>query len=264
MSSKEPIQKDDEDQSTPSKPKSSQRTIILRMVSMTITDIGLPLIIYFVVSKHLSTIISLIISGIPPTLSVIVNLIFRRQINVIGLLVITGFIAGIIVSVYQNDAKLFLLRESFVTGVIGLIFIITLIPIKIGSFKMRPLIFYNSKNLEMGSLEGLTEDEPIPDRWERYWRLYPSFRRTFYVLTAVWGFGLLIEVPARIAIIYNTTVDQAIYTGSIVFYTWLGCLVLFTVIYSRAMKKRGDELRKEQAEAEAASADTANNNYIID
>ncbi|CAG8786512.1 15904_t:CDS:1, partial [Racocetra fulgida] len=125
---------------------------------MLFVDVGLPLLLYFILSKYIPTIWALIISGIPPIVSVILNFIIRKQVNAIGILSIVGFIAGTILSVLQNDPKLYLLRESFITGVVGLVFIVTLIPIKIGSFQMRPLIYYNSKNLGMGNLKGITDE----------------------------------------------------------------------------------------------------------
>ncbi|KAF0550822.1 membrane protein [Gigaspora margarita] len=229
--------------------------MMLQLLLMMFIDIGLPLLLYFVLSKYLSTILALIISGVPPAISVIVTFILRRQVNVIGLLVLIGFVVGIILSVIQGDPKLFLLRESFITGAIGLAFIITLIPIKVGSFEMRPLVYYNAKNLGMANLKGLTEDEPIPERWERYWKSYPRFRQTFIVLTAVWGFGLLLEVPVRVIIIYRTaTIDEAVYIGNIFLYSWLGCLVLFTITYSKHRQKEGEKLLKEQEEAAASAA----------
>ncbi|CAG8537910.1 14634_t:CDS:1, partial [Dentiscutata heterogama] len=192
----------------------SKSRTMLRLLLMMFIDLFLPLLLYYILSKFLPTIWALALAGVPPAISVIVNLIIRKQVGVIGLLVVLAFIIGIILSVIQGDPRIFLLRESFVTGVFGLVFIITLIPVKIGSFKMRPLLYYNSKNLEVGNLEGLTEDEPIPDRYERYWRSYAGFRQTFIILTAVWGFGLLIEVPVRVFIIYHTaTVDDAVYIG---------------------------------------------------
>lgn len=228
----------------------SRGKMILRLFLTMFIDIALPVILYEILSNYIPTIWALIISGVPPTISVIVNFILRKQVNPIGVLVIIGFIIGFILSLVKNDPRLFLLRESIITGVFGLSFIITLIPIKIGSFEMRPLLYYNSKNLEMDELKGLTEDEPIPERWERYWISYSSFRLSYYVLTAVWGFGLLIEVPARIVLIYYTaTIDDAVYIGNIAFYSWLGCLILFTIIFSRYMKKKEERLLREQGAA---------------
>ncbi|KAF0538181.1 membrane protein [Gigaspora margarita] len=209
---------------------------------MSFIDVGLPLFLYFILSDHLSTILALIISGVPPAFSVIVTFILRKQLNVIGLLVLIGFIVGIILSVVQGDPKLVLLRESVITGVIGSVFIINLIPIKVGSFEMRPLVYYNAKNSGITNLKGLTENEPIPERWERYWKSYPRFRQRFIVLTAVWGFGLLLEVPVRVIIIYRSaTVNAAVYIGTIFLYCWFGCLVLFTIIYTKYMQNKGEE-----------------------
>ncbi|CAG8697336.1 24372_t:CDS:1 [Cetraspora pellucida] len=230
----------------------SRGMMMLRLFLTMFIDIALPLILYYILSKYIPTIWALVISSVPPAISVIVNFILRKQVNPIGVLVIIGFIVGVILSLVQADPRLFLLRESLVTGVFGLAFVITLIPIKIRSFEMRPLLYYNSKNLEVGDLKGLTEDEPIPERWERHWRSYPKFRLTFIVLTAVWGLGLLIEVSVRIIIIYNTaTIDDAVYFGSIFLYSWLSCLTLFTFIFSRYMQKKGESerLRKEQEAA---------------
>ncbi|CAG8595899.1 17414_t:CDS:1 [Dentiscutata erythropus] len=229
----------------PSATQPNKSRAMLRLLLMMSIDLFLPLLLYYILSKFIPDIWALALSGVPPAISVLVNFIIRRQVSVLGILVVLAFIIGIILSVVQGDPRIYLLRESFVTGVFGLVFVITIIPIKIGSFHMRPLLYYNSKNLEVGDLKGLTEDEPIPERYERYWRSYAGFRQTFIVLTAVWGFGLLIEVPVRVFIIYHTaTVDQAVYIGSIFLYSWLGCLTLFTFIYSRYMKKKGEEQQK--------------------
>ncbi|CAG8494701.1 hypothetical protein C2G38_2069892 [Gigaspora rosea] len=229
----------------PSETQPSKSRSMLLLLLMMFFDLGLPLLLYYILEKFIPTIWALAISGVPPAISVVVNFIFRKQISVLGFLVVLAFIVGIILSVVQGDPRIVLLRESCVTGVFGLLFLFTLIPIKIGSFQMRPILYYNSKNLEIGDLKGLTEDEPIPERYERYWRSYSGFRKTFIVLTAVWGVGLLIEVAVRIVIIYyTTTIDQAVYIGSIFLYSWLGCLTLFTFIFSKYMKKKGEEQQK--------------------
>ncbi|CAG8815846.1 15981_t:CDS:2, partial [Dentiscutata erythropus] len=120
--------------------------------------------------------------GIPLIISVVFNFILYKHVNTVGILCVTGFIGGVILSLIQDDPKLFLLRDSFISG----------------------------------NLKGLTEDEPIPDHWERYWRTYAVFRWTFIILTAIWGFGLLFEIPFRVLIIYKTrTTNDAVYIGAI-------------------------------------------------
>ncbi|CAG8489457.1 20315_t:CDS:1 [Cetraspora pellucida] len=237
----------------PSGTKSTIISKILRLVVTLVFDIGLPLLLYSILSRRIPIILALIISSIPPTIYIIINFILHKQVDHIGILIIIGYIVGTILSLVKDDPRLLLLRESFVTGVMGLTFVISLIPIKVGSFEMRPLTYRSAKQLELIDLEGLTEDEPIPERWERHWKSYPRFRQIFIVMTAVFGFGLLFEVPARVFIIYSMpTIDDAVYLASIIFPCWLGCLILFSTIYLRYMFKKGYVI-KDAAEVAATN-----------
>ncbi|CAG8708935.1 16920_t:CDS:1 [Dentiscutata erythropus] len=234
----------------------SKRKMFLLSLLMLFVDIILPLVLYMILSRFISVILALVISGIPPIISIILNFIFHRQVSITGILSLTGFIAGTIMSIIKGDARLYLLREPIMSCAVGLVLLITLIPIKVGSFQIRPLLFYYVKNLGMGNLEGLTEDEPIPERWERYWGTYAELRRTFFVLTAVWGFGLILDAPARILVIYNTkTIDQAVYFGLIIGIVWVNCLILFTIIYVKWRKHLFEkQSKKEEAAATVATA----------
>ncbi|CAG8625822.1 13904_t:CDS:1 [Dentiscutata heterogama] len=234
----------------------SKRKMLLLSLLMIFVDIILPLILYSILSRFISVILALIISGIPPIISIILNFIFRRQVNATGILSLTGFTAGVIMSIIQGDARLYLLREPIMTCAIGLVLFITLIPIKVGSFQMRPLLYNYAKNLGIGNLKGLTEDEPIPERWERYWRAYAEFRRTFFVLTAVWGFGLILDAPARVLVIYNAkTIDQAVYFGVVAGFIWINCLIVFTIIYAGWRKNLFEkQIKKEEAATAVATA----------
>ncbi|CAG8564608.1 9423_t:CDS:1 [Dentiscutata heterogama] len=216
---------------------------------MTIVDVGLPITLYYVLLYFsVPVILALVISGTIPFVSVIINFIFRKQVDVTGILSTTGFITEIILSIVQGYVTLNILQQlntSIISFVMGLVFFITLIPIKVGSYQIRPLLYYNFKFMEMGNFKGLTEDEPIPERWERYWRTYAEFRQTFIVLTAVWGFALLLDVPVRFLVIYKTkTADQAAFIGGITSFCYMQIFVLFSVIYVKWMKKLHDKRYK--------------------
>ncbi|CAG8708923.1 16919_t:CDS:1 [Dentiscutata erythropus] len=233
----------------------SKKKMLLLSLLMLFVDIILPLILFTILSRFISDILALIISGIPPIISIILNFIFRRKVNATGILSLTSFIAGTIMSLIQGDARLYLLREPIMSCTVGLVLLITLIPIKVGSFQMRPLVFNYAKNLGIGDLKGLTEDEPIPERWERHWKTYAVFRRTFFVLTAVWGFALILDAPARIIVIYKTkTIDRAVFFGVAFGFIWVNCLILFTVIYVRRKKNLFEkQIKKEEAAAVATA-----------
>ncbi|CAG8537115.1 15762_t:CDS:1 [Funneliformis mosseae] len=226
-------------------------------------EIVLPLILYYILRKYIPEIWALIISGVPPFSAVIFGIIRNRRVDVLGLLIILTTIVGAILAIVKNDARIHLLRETTITGTVGLTFLVTLIPIKVGSFRMRPLTFYFGRDMDTGgsfghlssgsTLTGLTEDEPIPERWDRYWNSYSLFRRGFIVLTAVWGLGLLAEVPIRVFIVLkSTSTEKAFLLSNIITYTWLGLLILFNIVYTKIWKKQG-----QRAEAAAAAAAVA-------
>ncbi|CAG8488750.1 13850_t:CDS:1 [Acaulospora colombiana] len=232
---------------------SNQRKRFISIGIMMFVEVVLPIILYYILEGHLPTIWALVISGVPPLIAVIFGIVRHRRVDITGVLVIFSFVIGAVVATVQGDPKLYLLRESFFTGVIGLVFLITLIPFKFGSFQMRPIVFYLAKDMQTGGTfssgdrtQASTDEETIAESWERYWGLYPKFREGFIIMTAVWGLGLLLEVVLRVIIIFETsTVDQAVYIAAIVTYSWIALLVVFTIIYSRWMAKQGQKRRLE-------------------
>ncbi|CAG8812910.1 11962_t:CDS:1, partial [Gigaspora margarita] len=207
--------------------KKTKRKLLLLSLLMIVIDVGLPLVLYFILSNYIPVFLASAISGTIPFVSAIINFIFFKQVDTTGILSTTGFTTATILTIIQENTKLFLLqqlKQSILLFATGLVLLFTLIPLKVGSFQMRPLLYHNFKNMGMGNLKGLTEDEPISERWERHWRTYAEFRRTFIVLTAVWGFCLMLDVPIRILVIYKTnTPEQALFIGSIVTFGWMQC-----------------------------------------
>ncbi|GBC10493.1 hypothetical protein RclHR1_09680003 [Rhizophagus clarus] len=233
--------------STPTPPnhkltRNQKFMIFLRILLMIFSEVILPFILYYVLRKFMKDIWALLISGVPPFLVVIFGIITKRRIDTLGALVIFGFIITAIISTLKNDPRIALLRESTVTGTIGLIFIITLIPIKIGSFQMRPLIFYFSRDLVTGgtfSKDNSDFKNDVIERWEREWNNYAVVRRGYRVLTALWGSGLILEVPARVIIVLKApTVERAFFWSSIVSYSLLVVIILTDATYTRWFRKQ--------------------------
>ncbi|KAF0519716.1 membrane protein [Gigaspora margarita] len=228
----------------------TKRKLLLLSLLMIVIDLVVPLILYFILSNYIPAFLASAISGTIPFVSIIINFIFLKRVDTNGILSTTGFITATILSIIQDNtmsSSLQPLRQSIHLFTTGLVLLFTLIPLKVGSFQMRPLLYHNFKNMGMGNLKGLTEDEPIPERWERYWRTFVEFRRTIVGLTAVWGFCLMLDVPIRILVIYKTkTPEQAFFIGSIVTFAWMQCPVIFSVIYVKLMKNLLEKRLKEK------------------
>jgi hypothetical protein len=232
--------------------KKEKLIILLRIVSMLFFDIILPLILYYVLKRFMPEIWALMISGVPPFLVVIYGLISKRRIDILGALIIVSFIVSAVVASLEKNARIQLLRESVVTGTVGITFVITLFPIKIGSFQMRPMVYYFARDMRTGGSfgssskknnTGLTND--IAERWERNWNNSAVFRRGYRFLTALWGFGFILEVPVRVTIIFKApTVERAFFWSNLVTYVWLGVMILTDAIYNKWFRK---QLSKEES-----------------
>src|SRR5207244_456818 len=95
----------------------------------------------------------------------------------------------------------------------------------------------------------------VVESWDRFWNYSALFRRGFIVQTVIWGFGLLLEVPIRVFLIFKVNLtDQAFLLSNIIIYSWIGVLILFSIIYGRRMVKQGKKMMAEVIAAAAASA----------
>ncbi|CAB4440275.1 unnamed protein product [Rhizophagus irregularis] len=233
--------------------KQDKLKIILRVGLMIFFEIALPFALYYTLKNYLRDIWALLISGIPPFIIAIYGLISRRRADIIGVIVVLSFILSAVASLIKDDPRIQLLRRSAITCIISAVLIISLIPIKIGTFKMKPLAFYFLKDMATGgsfgysnskvNLPGLTEDEPIDARWDRYWASYQYFRRGIIIMTALWGFGLLSEVPIRVIIIYKlSSIDQAFLLVNVIHYIYLIIMGLLTLVCAGWMKKQSDKI----------------------
>lgn len=114
-----------------------------------------------------------------------------------------------------------MLRDSTTTAVIGLAFVVTLIPIRTHWFKVYPLTFLITQQImsemtvEWVDAEGVANSVPVP---EFYWTHMHSFRRHAYIWTAIWGVSLLVEFAVKVIMIVGTslTIDQIVLYGFIV------------------------------------------------
>ncbi|CAB4485935.1 unnamed protein product [Rhizophagus irregularis] len=128
--------------------------VYLKIGLMLFFEIALPLILFYVLKSYMKEIWALLISGVPPFLIVIYGIISKRRIDIFGAITIISIVVSAIVASLKGDARAYLLRESAITGTVGLTFLITLIPIKYGSFQMRPIMFYFAKDMQTGGSFG--------------------------------------------------------------------------------------------------------------
>ena len=199
----------------------------------------LPLVIYQLVKSYtsLSDFWALVISGIPPMLDTIVGVVRKGRVDLIAGLSLLSIGVSIILILLGGSPRLLLIRESYYTAAFGLAYIVSfLFP--------KPLAFYFARHFATGNV-------PEKVTWFNSLWQYPGFRHGMRVSTAVWGISFLLEAVIRTYLVFTLTIPQFLIVSPFVFYGMLGGVMLWTMFYSRGMRKRGDRAQAQRAVQEA-------------
>ena len=212
-------------------------------LAMTVVfDLAGPLVAYQLLrSAGQSTVSALVLSGIFPTLGVVINFVRRHRVDAIGILVLAGIVVGTILGLVTHDSRLVLLEGSVPTAVFGLVCLGSL-------WTPRPLIY-------RFALEFMGGDTPRGREFSSLWQ-YPGFRHAFYLFTVVWGVTYLAEAATRVALVELTSTSTALVVSKFMPYVVAGGLTLWMMAYKRRGERRraAQDLTAQDATAQALTA----------
>ena len=192
-----------------------------------LVNLGAPFLVYQLVSGHMSEKAALMLSSVPPILWSIGQLIWSRKLDALSLLVITGIALSLVATLLGGSPRLLLVRESLITGIFGLIFLGSLL-------FSRPLMFHLVKTTV--TKQGMTQ-EAFASRWS-----IPDFRFTFYLMTIVWGVGLLVEATLKIILAFTMPTGLFLVVSPIISYTIYLGLLGWSICYGNQRRKAGERL----------------------
>jgi hypothetical protein len=185
-----------------------------------------PLTVYYLVRQHVgSDATALIIAGIFPAAWVIIEFIRRRTIDPIGAVVLLGFATGVTASMLLGgNAYVLKAKDSAFTAVFGLACLVSIFVAK------RPAMFYVGRFLSTGN---------EPERVTAYNALHdlPGGERTFKVLTAVWGAGLLLEASSRLVLAAFIPTGIFLAISPVITAVCVGGMFLFTIRYTNRARR---------------------------
>ncbi len=192
----------------------------------------LPWVAYTLVEPSHGELAALIASALPPMIWSAGELIFQQRLDALSMLVLGGIALSILAMMLGGDARLLLVRESLISGLIGLSFLGSLI---IG----RPLVFY----LARATMQRQNGQEGR----ERFLRWSESVvaRKGLRVMTLIWGLGLVLEASLRIwaALIWTPARFLAVMPPA--GYAFAAMLTLWTLWYVRRLRQGGDSVLPE-------------------
>lgn len=210
----------------------------LRSITMiVIFDVGGPLLAYKLLrAAGLTTVTALLLSGVFPALGVAVSAIRHHRLDVVGALVLAGILVGTVLGLISHSARLVLVEGSVPTAIFGAGCLISL-------WAARPLIY-------SFALELIGPDTAKGQQMTLYWH-HAGFRRSFRVITAVWGFGFLLEAGLLVVIVYNTSTGTALTISKVMPYLFIAILVAWTVAYGAQQRKKTERMAASAQVAEA-------------
>jgi len=180
-----------------------------------------PLVVYQVLkSYHYSDLVALSAAGLLPAIGTCFGIIRQRHVDLIGALALVGIGVSIVAVLIGGDPRILLIRESFLTGALGVAcFLSLLFP--------RPLMFYFGRYFATGN---------NPAKREQYnglWQ-YPSFRSVNRIITIVWGVAYIGEVILRAIMAYTLPIPVVLAVSPFL----LGGITIATVAWTIAYVRR--------------------------
>lgn len=188
-------------------------------------NFGLPWLAYTLAEPRYGELPALIASSLPLTIWSIGELIAHRRIDALSMIVLAGIALSAFGMALGGDARLLLIRESLVSGVIGFAFLVSV-------FARRPLVFY----LARATVRRQSAEESI-ERFKQ-WSEAPHARHGLKIMTLVWGAGLTLETGLRTwaAFVWPPARFLAIMPPAS--YAIAGLLGCWTFWYVRQLKKK--------------------------
>jgi len=207
---------------TQTKPKPvSDQSAIQAWLPTIIMNIVLPTATYFALTQaaHMSDVPALLISGIWPVLEIAYTIWRQRHVDEFSVFVLIGIVVGVFTTVFSGSARAVFLKDSITTGLLGLIFLATVL---FG----RPLTFYLGRRFA-------TDGSKVQrDWWNGLWQ-YPQFRRVQRLLGAMWGIALFGEAGIRAVLTLTLGTSAMVAVNNIVPYVIIGVLIFVSSAVGR-------------------------------
>jgi hypothetical protein len=190
-----------------------------------LVNIVLPYLIYVKAEPRLGSVRALLAASVPPILWSGIEFARKRRIDAVSLLVLLGIVLSLLAFFGGGSARFLQLRENLVTGLIGLVFLVSA---AVG----RPLIY------QLARAGKLREDPVEAARFESL-RDNPRFRRNMTIMTLVWGFGLLAQTAVACLLVFSLSIPRYLIVSPIVGYSIMGGLALWTFWFVKRIKRSG-------------------------
>lgn len=196
------------------------------VIWMVLLDVAIPLACFYGLrAAGANQWLALVVSGALPGVRLLYQLIRRRRAEILALFSLSIVLVGTTIAFLTPDPRILLARESYITVLIGLWILATLLG-------RRPFIFTATMRLM---------PESDAEQWRRNWQDSALFRRAMRVITALWGVSFIIDASARVVMAYTLPVDVVPVLSIVLILLMLTLVVLTSKAYARRQTRRAQE-----------------------
>ncbi|MGI3785933.1 MAG: VC0807 family protein [Janthinobacterium lividum] len=182
-------------------------------------NIVLPIVTFTLLAgTGMNQVVALLLSSVWPVLEMVVTLVRQRHIDEFSLFVLIGIVIGLLTGIFSDSTRAVFLKDSITTGLLGVVFLVTL--------PFKPLTFFLARRF---ATDG---SEVQRDWWDGLWQ-YPTFRRTQRGLGAAWGVALIGEAAVRAVLTYSLGPQAMVVVNNVVPYVVIAGMVFVSITVGR-------------------------------
>ncbi|KAL0085129.1 hypothetical protein J3Q64DRAFT_1745744 [Phycomyces blakesleeanus] len=208
-------------------------------------DIGLPILLYHLLRPIIGQVLAMVVASSPPLVSVLTRMAKERRLDLLGLVAGISFLITGIVSIAEPSEQVATICESITPLMVGLFCLLSLVPIRFGSFEVRPLVYQIASQimprqeadevLQAHDDQRLGNTKPKTKAQKMDW-LYTHaarFRTDMRIMTGAWGMMLVIGFVVKVIVVETgSDIGHAQLAGYLIFGLITICMSCFTWIYS--------------------------------
>jgi intracellular septation protein A len=182
-----------------------------------------PIVIYQLASPHMSTLSALTLMAVPPMLYAGYGWVRTQSINPISIITLLTLVVSMLATLLLHDPRLLLIRDSYLTGVFGLLCLISLL-------FPRPVAFHVYRWAFVRTPEQLAS---LNANWQ-----VPYGRFVRRLVTVVWGLAFVGEALADTFLAYHVQTAQYIAIHPFLFWGTILATMSWATLYSKHAQKK--------------------------
>lgn len=204
-----------------------------QMLPNLLINAAAPFAINLVAQHYMPTIDALLLASSVPAVYTLGSLVWKRRVNVLGLLVVASLLLNAVFALLFHSPRLLLLQSSVVNGLLGVAMLISL-------FFPRPVLFYLMRSIT--TQHDAQRIASFNSRWA-----YPQVRSFYRTLTMVWGCVTVAQVMLVGFLAFSLPISTMLAIGPILNFAIIIPAARWSIHYFRKNRSVFDQIRQQEA-----------------